>query len=184
MQTTMALPNFRVSIVKSLNNEVWSNDYLLNVADIGAAESKALDIKEFERQMHYSTVHFDYMRISTTSVGDRIFRHTVLNSFGIIDATGNDFLPLYCCMRLDLKTADSDPARKYYRLPVTEGHQSAGIFTSAALTAFTTKVTTYFIATSAYLGIVTSKGHAVIDASISDKVQMRQLSRRRRHVAA
>lgn len=176
----MALPNYRLSIYKRLGNEAWSNDWLLNTIDIDAADSVAVALVEFEERMHSEEVQFEYYRVSSTAVGDRVFRHVPINQPGYVPLSAGNNLPLFNTMRVDLQTIDSDPCRKYFRTPVIEGNQENGKFTDAAMTYFTQVITTYLLNTIALDNIVSNKGNVVTTASVYPYVQMRQLARRRK----
>lgn len=174
----MALPTHRVSIFKKLGAEEWSNDWLLNVLDMDQANDVADALLEFERRMHQGDVAFTYMRISTTVKADRIFRHVPLNLMGYGGISGADGLPLFNTLRLDLSTLDSDPARKYFRLPLVEGNVANMKHSDSVMTVYNGIVTTYLLNTIALDNIVTSKGNVVTGASVHPFVQMRQLKRR------
>src|SRR5215207_8329025 len=170
----MPTPSYRITVVKSYLGKTWSNDYLTIDATMTDAATRAVQLVEFERRLHTTLVTFDYYRVSTTIVGDRSFRHVAINQPGL-RAGSTDSLPLYCTARLDMPTADSDPARKYYRLPVQEGEQASGTMTAATVTTLQGIVQTYFIATGAISMVVTSRGNPVTTAQMSNTVQMRQM---------
>lgn len=177
----MAPPVWRIEINKSFPGEEWANDYLTKSTTIEDAQDLASILLDFERSIHMSAVQFNYMRISSWIKGDRTFRHLAINLAG--QATTVEYLPLYCTMRLDLPTANSDPARKYYRLPVGEGAQANGVFNSASIDAWTAAVNTHLVANDAIPLIVTSKGNPCTTANVFPYVQMRQLHRRRKKKA-
>ena len=180
MNSLMAPPNFRVSIFKRFSNEVWSNDWLLNVLDMENANTVATALVEFERRMHHADVIFEYMRISTLALADRIFRHIPINLPGYSASALGSYMPLYCTLRLDMSTVDSDPCRKYFRQPVVEQNQADGKFTTAAIDVYNGFITTYLVNTIALDNIVSSRGNVVTGATINPYVQMRQLTRRKR----
>jgi hypothetical protein len=176
----MALPKYRLSIVKGIQSEEWSNDWLLNVPDMNAAADVAEALIDFEQHMHTSNVQFRYYRISTLTKGDRVFRHVGLNSNGLILAPSDEELPLFNCIRIDLTTLDSDPARKYFRMPVLESMQSGGELLPSTISNLNGNITSYLLNTIALDNIVTSKGNTVSGATVFPRVQMRQLTRRRK----
>ena len=174
----MAVPIWRVEVVKSRALEQWSNDYLLNDTTIDDAEDTANLILAFEMHIHDDLTHFDYFRVSSYIPDDRVFRHVPINQIGLL--TNSESLPLFNTVRMDMATSNSDPARKYYRCPISESNQSNGILQGAYLTILSAAISTYLTTPGVLTHIVTSKGHQVINATIYNQVQMRQLHRRKR----
>jgi hypothetical protein len=121
---------------------------------------------------------FDYIRISTYVRFDRIFRHLPVNQPGI--DTEADHLPLWNTARLDMGTVDSDPCRKYFRLPIVEAAQTNGFINGAVLTGLASAVSNYLITPGVLPHIVSAKGHTVQTAQFHNQVQMRQLHRHKR----
>ena len=176
----MSSPNLRVEIRKSWNGHSWGNDYLIHAADMDAGQAFAGQALAFERNMHETVVHFEGIRISTTLVGDRSFRHIPVNNFGLATNGSTNLLPLWNVLRFDFQTADSDPCRKYYRLPIPEVNQDNGNIAGAVLTAYQTFFNTFFASLDASTTIVSTKGHVVVGGSPYALVQMRQLHRHKR----
>ncbi len=176
----MALPTHKIEIFKRYQSETWDNSYLVVAGSMGAAETIAAALVAFERSFHLTPVIFDYVRTSTTIVGDRTFDHLVLNVNGLMDVAGGILLPLFNTLRLDLRTDDSDPGRKYYRMCfVAENIESDLTLKPAFLTARQSLIDG-LTDTPASLGVVTPKGNDVINQKWADTVQMRQLHRRRK----
>ena len=176
----MALPTHRVEIFKSLGAGRWSNSYLLNVASMDEGEAVTLALVNFERHMHLDNVRFDYWRCSTMTVGDRVFRHEAINLNGIAAKGSAEMMPLFCTLRIDFATMDSDPGRKFYRLPVTEATAVDGIFGAAFLAAVQGTIDTHLVNSIALDNIVTSKGNVITGATPYGQIQERQLRRRKR----
>lgn len=174
----MPLPNFRIQIDKSIGAQHWSNDYLVVATDLIQAEGFGVTLMAMERSIHGSVVNFNYIRTSTTLKGDRSFNHNPINLTGQIDYTGFEWLPLFNTVRVDLGTAGSDPARKYYRIPVLEVNQVNGQLTSAIQSSITAQVQNILPGGSTPVPVVTTKGNIVVNASTHPQVQMRQLYRR------
>jgi hypothetical protein len=174
----MGLPLFRIEIQKSTPSETWSNDYLTDDLTMNDAQDLASVLLTWERQIHQVLVNFDYIRISSYVKGDRTFRHLTLNEAGLLGV--DDHLPLYCTLRMDMQTQDSDPCRKYYRMPVKEVDQQNGKFLAAPFVFFNQWIDTYLVNTMALEHIVSNKGNKVISANLFPYVQMRQLHRRRK----
>lgn len=174
----MTAPIWRIEIVKSQAAEQWANDYLTDAATIEDAQDLSALLLTFEQQLHTTGINFDYIRVSSYIAEDRVFRHLAINEPGV-QASG-DSLPLYCTARLDMGTFSSDPARKYFRLPIAEGWQTNGVFAGAVLTMWAATVATYLVATDALGQVVTNAGHNCLTASFNPRVQMRQLHRHKR----
>lgn len=176
----MALPTHRLSVFKKYLEERWSNDWLLNVASMAEGITVTDAIVNFERYLHSSSVTFEYYLLSTMTEGDRVFKHQALNLTGNGAVIANDALPLFNTVRLDLSTMNSDPCRKYFRMPVVESHIENGKFTPAALTAWNGIVVTHLSNSVALDNIVSGKGNVITGGTINPYVQMRQLHRRKR----
>lgn len=174
----MGLPQWRIQITKHMGAEEWSNDYLTDLGTISDAHDFAVTLVQMEKALHQASVHFDYYRVSSVLVGDRVFQHIPINANG--DVSVADSLPLFNTVRVDLQTAASDPARKYYRTPIAEGSQQNGVLVSDALNAITLVLFTFLGDPELYGNIVTTVGHKVITGSVHDQVQMRQLHRHKR----
>lgn len=174
----MAPPNWRIQIQKALGTETWQNDYLTDDVTIEDAQDLAALILTFEQNIHSAQVVFEFIRISTTIVGDRRFRHITINELGLQPVTS--YLPLYNTLRLDLQTAESDPARKYYRAPVREDMQENGVILPTTLTFLNGFAQDLLVTTQVIDHLVTTKGNRVTAASFYNQVQMRQLHRRKR----
>lgn len=168
---------WRIQIEKELGTEQWSNDYLTSDLILDDAQDLASGLLAWEKAIHTVDVNFVFVLISSTTVGDRVFRHITVNEPGTL--ASSDYIPLFNTMRIDLGTSDSDPARKYYRCPIKESDISNGRFTSGHIGTINGFITTY-LETPGLLGhIVTSKGNTVVEATVQPAVQMRQLHRRR-----
>lgn len=178
----MGAPVWRLEIFKKLEAETWSNAYLLDDTDITAADAVASSLVDWEAAIHKSNVQLEYYLLSSIAIGDRIFRHVPLNIPGEDPIGSEQWIPLYNTLRMDMATTDSDPARKYYRLPITEGMQQNSIFTPAAVTAFNSAINTILQPIIDLGSIVTNSGKVVVSASTHVAVQMRQLHRKRRRI--
>ena len=174
----MAAPRWRIEIHKRYNAEKWANDYLTDDLTIEDAQDLANELLSWEKNVHQTTVLFEYILISTYAKEDRVFRHLTINQFGLVGAV--DSLPLYCTLRLDLPTADSDPCRKYYRAPVAESQQANGFLMVDYLNAINTGANNQLVVSDVVSHIVSNKGNKVIGATFHNTVQMRQLHRRRK----
>lgn len=172
----MALPLWRIEIVKQLQSEQWSNDYLTDDATMDDAQDLAQILLTWERNLHMSVVTFVYMRVSSYVPGDRTFRHINVNAQGL--AVPGDYIPLFNTMRVDFSTSDSDPGRKYYRVPVGEATQTNGTFTTDIVTQVDIQILNFLVTTNALEHLVTPKGNRITGATVYPRVQIRQLHRR------
>lgn len=176
----MGSPQYRIDIHKLLGAEEWSNTYLTDDPTLLDAQDLASGLLAFEKQLHHNNVLFTFIRISTVLVDDRVFRHLVVNETGI--PSGGDFLPLFNTARMDMQTSSSDPARKYYRLPLSESDQVSGFIAGAYMTALNGAIASHLVTPGLLDHIVTNAGNTVISAAFMPAVQMRQLHRRKRHI--
>jgi hypothetical protein len=176
----MGVPTHRVEIRKSWAGHNWSNDYLVETPSLIDSVALGEQCYDFERTFHESIVTFEYIRVSSVAVGDRIFRHIPKNTLGLATNGTTNFLPLFNTARLDFATADSDPCRKYYRLPVPEANQDNGLFTVAWLGAVNPTVATFISTWNPGSKIVSKVGHNVVSGLFARPVQMRQLHRHKR----
>lgn len=176
----MGVPTHRLEIRKSRLGHQWSNDYLIESPSMDDAQDMSELTLTFERSFHMNVVNFDYYRLSTMTPGDRIFRHVPLNVPGLAGAGGSDYLPLFNTLRFDMSTLDSDPCRKYYRLPLPEGLVTNEVIDAGTRTTINSAFSTWFAAWPDGTNVVSNIGHLVINGSCSAIVQMRQLRRHRR----
>lgn len=174
----MAVPLWRIEIVKQLGSEQWSNDYLTDNETIDDAQDLAAVLQTFERNIHMEIVQFPYIRVSSYVAGDRTFRHFDTNLGGL--QTVAEYLPLFNTVRMNMSTSDSDPGRKYYRIPVPETQQSNGTLASGYVTSLNGLIGTYLVTPLALEQLVTPKGNRITSAAMYPNVQMRQLHRRRK----
>lgn len=174
----MSFPNWRIQIVKSLGMEVWSNDWLTDDVLMLDAQDLANELIAFEKSIHTTDVLFQYCRISSMIENDRVFRHFTINLPGLVGA--GDYLPLYCTVRMDMSTEDSDPCRKYFRIPVKESDQTNGAFLSGYMSTLGASIISGLATPGVLSHIVSGKGNSCDGAAIFPRVQMRQLNRRRR----
>jgi len=178
---------FKVQIFKhAFNSRPWSNVYLLDAADLLAAQDMAFDLLTAETQMHYDVVTYDRMLVSSLAPDDDVFEVTPLSTTGQLDGSGTDFLPLYCTLRVDFHAIGGGrPSRKYYRVPIPETLQKDGDLTDSAFTGFQSTLDTFMAAlATASVAWVDPDGQTIDSAAVQKAVQMRQLHRKRRRAPA
>lgn len=174
----MSNPIWRIEIVKSYQGEQWANDWMTDTADMLEAQDLASGLIAFERHIHQIRVNFDYVLISSVQLADRVFRHLALNQPG--QFVNDEYLPLFNTVRMDMGTADSDPCRKYFRIPIGENRITNGELNVDYIALLQGYVTSDLVTPLLLEAIVTGKGDKVVSANIFPRVQMRQLHRRRR----
>lgn len=180
----MGVPTHRIEIRKELNGEDWSNDYLVEAIDMNTAAAFGVDTIEFERQLHAPQVNFVYMRVSTWAKFDRTFRHVSINLPGLGMSALTERLPLYNTLRMDLMTVDSDPCRKYFRVPIHESMQSNGVLEPATIAAWQGYLAAWIAGFDPDFHVVSGAGNNVVGGTVYPLVQMRQLHRHRRPIVA
>lgn len=176
----MALPNHRVEIVKAIGTEEWANDYLVDVPDLDAAIAFANTLVVAERAFHYNNVVFVRIRASTLLVGDRRFRVVGLTGTGSRTATATVQLPLFNVARVDIQTQDSDPLRKYYRLPLQEEEVTNASVEGATRTLIDNQLNLALGNANVAGRWVSGSGNVALNAVTQLRVAQRQLKRRRK----
>lgn len=182
--TVMPLPTHRIEIRKSYNNRSWSNDYLVVAANMDAAAAQAARLLTMERTFHLARVQFLFYMVSTIQKADRVFRHVAVNAPGQAGGVGLQVLPLFNTARVDLTTVDSDPARKYYRIPLPEDAVADGIISDVWRGTIGDAVFAALTGTAPAITLVTTKGNVVTGMAVLQEVQERQLRRRRKKKAS
>lgn len=176
----MAPPTHRVEIVKAIGTEEWANDYMCNVADLDAAVAFGNALVTAEKAFHYNNVSFLRLRAATVAVNDRRFRVVTLTGTGSRAATAATQLPLFNTARVDITTTDSDPLRKYYRLPLEEAEVTNAVIEGTTRTLIDNQLAAA-LANPAVAGRwVSGKGNVAVQAFTQGRVAMRQLKRRRK----
>lgn len=135
----------------------------------------------YERAIHATNVLVDYMRISSAVEGDNEYVTVPVNGNGARFIAGGQ-LPLWNIVRVDFThAAFGAPGRKYYRLPLAEGDTEDGLITGALATAIDTPLGALVTALGTFTVVLSDgTGEPVTGWSISNRVQMRKLTRSRR----
>lgn len=175
--------NYRLEIFKSLQSEQWANSYTIRHDNLVEAETAAQLLLDFERNLHDSRVFFDYYIVSHPDPLTRIFKHVPINLPGQRNTDGAQYLPLFNTVRVDLETTDTDPGRKYFRIPLPELNQQNGQLEAVYRTSVQTVLDTNLNGNLAVIGLVTRDAVYVVQATVHAQVQMRQLHRRRKRTA-
>lgn len=163
-----------VDIEKVLQNEYWTNRYIVEATELGDAVGIADDIVQIERAVHNTNVLFTKARVADRVPLTDVYASVPYNVFGLQTLNGH-FLPLFNVARVDFNVQGGGrPSRKYLRLPIQEEWQQDGVFIGA----FQTLVANSYVAPMvALVGYVDTDGQEIIDGSLYPSVGMRQLRR-------
>lgn len=168
-----APPYWQIDIQKKLGTEYWTNVYHVARSNQAAAAAAADFWVGIERSIHSEDVQFVSYRVAPFP-GPSEGTIYPIGLFGSRPTA--DSLPLFNVLRVDFPAPTGRPSRKYYRLPVREGDQANGSFTSAAMTDFINQfVATFEDPDSA--GLIDVDGQLLTSATPMITVGMRQLRR-------
>lgn len=175
------MPLYRGSIHKyivgNLPSSGWLNTYHISAASENDAMDVLSEILVVEQNVHWSNVQFDRLsvRLESDLATAGIQRATA--AVGERDATGEDFLPLFCVARVILADSVNRPDQRYLRLPISEGEQTNGVI-SNALNNFIAD--NYIAPLFAIPGVVSSSAVPYTLGSTAAAVQNRQRGWHRR----
>lgn len=104
----------------------WTNVYHVDAATVEDALDHAESIVEIERLVHWSNV--EYFRVSAKQdIPDGpAGQARIISELGARDATGENYLPLFCSVRVTLDDLAARPDQKYLRTPVMESESNNG----------------------------------------------------------
>jgi hypothetical protein len=167
------MPIYQVDIEKFYQNEYWTNVYHVEADDLEAAVGYGSEITAIEQALHYDAVTFTKTRVSSVEPDDGIFSTQIVNQPG--GAAGSpEYLPLPNCIRIDFQVFGGRNLRKFMRLPLLEGQQTAGLLGSATITDWNTN----YVATIVALGYVCSPtGTHITSGYVLPQVANHQLRR-------
>ena len=177
---------FLVQIFKShpLEPRQWTNDYIVDTTVLDTAVAALALIYAAETSFHAEAVQFEHAIVSNLEPDNNEFQTVPLNSPG--DRTNPaDNLPLWNTMRVDITAAGGGrPGRKFYRLPLGES-EVANYIVDATLRSGVKSTLDGLISDLATLGAPWMVGgvREATEATPFNKVQMRQLHRKRRRSA-
>lgn len=171
------MPLYQADIEKRLGSEFWTNRYIINAPDFASANEIADNLTAAERTIHATSVTLTRYRLSTTAINDGIYTIVPLNVSGLRAPPGS-LLPLFNTLRVDLQAAVGRPSRKFYRGVLAES-DIAGDAMQADFSAFVNLIEVE-LATEIRPGVVDPQGTVLLNATVYDFVQMRQLRRSRR----
>jgi hypothetical protein len=168
------MPRWSMDSEKMIDNEYWSNRYIIEAATMADALVNAAAIRLVERECTITYVTLTKYRVSTTAVGDDVYQIINDNTPGL-KVSETQTLPLFARVRCDFNTIGGGrPSRKYWCPPLTESEQSAGVLTAAAILFFQENYVDALLALDAFVDV---DGQAFGSGSVLPKVAMRQLRR-------
>lgn len=167
------MPLYQVDIEKLYRGEYWTNRYVLNAASIDEAHAVGGNIVAYERAIHLATVDFTKYRTSDFVKGNDLY---IVGTLGLKGQalTTTDYLPLFCCCRVDFSVGYGRPSRKYLRLPLEEANQNDGGLVAAFRDSVNTKYIQPLVALAAFVDV---DGQKLVSGSVFPQVAMRQLRR-------
>lgn len=182
------MPQYRVQIFKSIGGgKEWSNTYHIFADTLALGIPFIENIVEAETTVHKQNVDFIRARISTETPDDGVFATVPLNTQGQVLAS-SDQLPLWNVVRVDFGVFGGRPSYKFLRLPLQESEQANGILTGGVTDTVQLFYANVLLALSneAETGpvLVDESGNFFNSADVFPRVQMRQLSRRRRRTTS
>ena len=140
----MALFNVTIKKRDATTRQSWGNRYILDAADLDAANVSANDIiLTREKAMHYETVEFLEVLVSSREAFDSIFVSTPVSGLGVLTIGGNQ-MPLFCVVEVAIAaTAAGRPGRKFYHVGAgVDSVETALNWDNATLTAVTSNLGT------------------------------------------
>lgn len=155
----------------------WVNTYHLSAS----GEEEALDILQdimlIEQAVHWSSIRFDRLAVRQDSPLAGSGRQRSVNIVGARDASGEDFLPSFCTVRVVFGDGVNRPDQKYLRLPINENEQTNGNLEAGLILSVNTDYVQPLIALS---GVVSSSHVPYQTGGAQSIVQNRQRGWHRR----
>ncbi len=165
-----------VDVQKLLGGEYWTNVYNVTAPDIAGARTAALEIVGYERSVHASQISFDLLRIRPAILGAGNGLVEALGGTGQV-AHGPTKLPLFCVVRVDFRTDQGRPSRKYLRIGFDAGALETGLTGRFAAAYVAVIQSTYADPLVAETYFVDVDNQPFTSAVVFPQVAMRQLRR-------
>jgi len=183
------MPLFKIQIFKKLegSDREWSNVWICDATDLATVVAGMPDFGSNEAQFYLDNVIVTRARVSDTLPDTDVFSIVTLDLEGTRGTAGDgDWLPLFNTVRIDIDVEGGGrPSRKYIRPPLLESDQSRGILEDTVITYFTTVANQAIeVASTGSFPMVDPDGQTLITSHAQANVQMRQLHRKRKRVAA
>lgn len=158
--------------------EYWTNRYIVDAADLDAADTEASYITGIEEAIHGTNVLFTKRSTRDMNPATDIYRTTPLNQAGTYGGTGmnTDLLPAMLCVRVDFAVAVGRPSRKFYHLLLGEAAQSNGQWATQVLYDINTNMGLFF-AGSGHPNLVDPDGQPLTSGAALPIITVHQFRR-------
>lgn len=161
------------TVEKQMGQEFWTNVYHFQAADLALASNIGDSIADIEVAAHYNSVTVTAYRVSDTTPGSGVFT-TIPRGQSGANILASDYLPLWNVARVDFTVSGRRACRKFLRLPIPEGEQSAG----GLSVQLRNGILQNYANPLAALGVLTNpQGDPILDGIVMPMVAMRQLKR-------
>lgn len=172
----MAAPAYAFDLEHQFGQEVWSNVFHIDAADLAAAVDVANDIADLVLVATQPTVLQTKGRVYTTALDAYNFVTIPFNRMGTrTGQIGAILMPLYVTARIDFNASVGLPSRKYFRGILSQ--QDVDVFDTLDSTVLGT-LNTLGTALATLPGYVDVDGDLLTGHAVWPKTQMRQLRRR------
>lgn len=165
---------FQIDVEKVLDNEYWTNRYLVDSASINDARIAGNAIVAAEQAITKSYVHFTKFRVSDFTPGNDNFIIVPIDEPGGLTGASTDYLPLFNVVRVDFQAPLGRPSRKYLKLPLVEGEVSNQQVSSGLIAGVESD---YISALLAVDDFCDPDGQHFVTGTVNQAVAMRQLRR-------
>jgi len=112
----------------------WTNVYHVDAATAEDALDHAESIIQIERLVHWDIVGYYRFSAKQPDPLSAAGQSRTVTDTGARDATGENFIPLFCTARVILDDLENRPDQKYLRLPIMESEQAAGFLEPGTVT--------------------------------------------------
>jgi len=169
------MPQYKVTLTKEFTaitgTQPWTNGYHVIAADEDAALAIGESIAALEAAIMWENCLVTKIAARQESELAGSGRQEAVAIVGEREVTDEQFLPLFCAVRVTLTDGIARPDQKYLRLPIAEEEQNNGAL-SSGLIAFI--VENYIAPLGAISGVVSSDGAPYTSGVVNPSVQMRQ----------
>lgn len=176
------MPIYQLDIEKhalagASTGEYWTNRYLLQAADLDAADIQANYLSLLEIALHTPVVGFSKRSVRDLDQGTDIYRTTPLNTIGTYGGeVPPSILPGMLVVRVDLAVAQGRPSRKFYHLFTGAPTQEDGFWTTSLLTDVNATIANIFDSENG-VTLVDPQGQAITSGAALSRVTVHQFRR-------
>ena len=173
------MARFQIDTQKTDGVSFWTNRYFVEAADINAAMTAGVDIIiTGETLIHTPGVTINFIRASTVTPGDLVFRTSPRSDVGTL-GLGGEPLPLFNCVRVDFGVSSGRPSRKFYRSRLGGGDlQPTYEWSDTRISAISAAVTNMMADLSSNsTPLVDPQGQLLFGHTTFSKIAMHQLKR-------